>query len=69
MLLSLKEGRQKFHVPGNCQYHQVQLGFIIEKDHSRWLTNEEISNGVIEAINQKEDVHTVGIIEPREIRP
>lgn len=50
-------------------YHQVQLGFIDEGSHSRWLTNEEISKGVIEAVKKKEKLLTIGQIEPWERRP
>jgi len=37
-------------VPPNCLYRQVVLGFVAEEDTSRWLTHDEISGGVIEAI-------------------
>lgn len=65
----LDEIQQKTIVPNNCLYHQVQLGFVIEGNHSRWLTNKEISNGVIEAIKGKRQVLTVGQLEPWEDRP
>ncbi|MEA0553016.1 short-chain dehydrogenase [Lysinibacillus irui] len=51
------------------QYHQVQLGFKIEDSHSRWLTNEEISQGVIDSIQHDRLLHTVGTMEPWEKRP
>ena len=34
----------------NLAFHRVVLGFVIEGRGSRWLTNQEISQGVIDAI-------------------
>lgn len=56
-------------VPEFCNYHMVYLGFILEGGSSRWLTNHEISAGVIEAIQVKEEEFVVGTIEPWEMRP
>ncbi|NRD79776.1 short-chain dehydrogenase [Bacillus sp. BRMEA1] len=53
----------------NCQYHQIQLGFVIEGEGSRWLTNEEISNGVIESIKKDRPRHLIGVLEPASMRP
>jgi hypothetical protein len=53
----------------NCLYRQVQLGFVIEGETSRWLTNEEISNGVIESIKKDKLVNLVGVLEPAIKRP
>lgn len=53
----------------NCMYFQIQLGFIIEANHSRWLTHQEISAGVIDAIKKKENTLIVGVLEPVEKRP
>lgn len=61
--------REHIAIPHFCTYYQVQLGFIIDDSCSRWLTNEEISSGVIEAIKKKENVATIGQVEPREKRP
>lgn len=61
--------RENLAIPNFCTYYQVQLGFIIDNGHSRWLTNEEISSGIIEAIKRKEKVVTIGQVEPREKRP
>lgn len=57
---NLKDVKRKVATPENCSYYQIQLGFIIENDHSRWLTHQEISNGVIEAIQKKKKIHIVG---------
>ncbi|WP_245805815.1 short-chain dehydrogenase [Bacillus alkalicellulosilyticus] len=56
-------------VPNNCLYKQIQLGFIIEDTHSRWLTHDEISAGVIEAISNDNCVTIVGTLFPWDKRP
>ena len=53
----------------NIVYHKVVLGFIIEDDGSRWLTNEEISKGVIRAIEKNEPLHIIGEISPISEKP
>ncbi|GIO31727.1 MULTISPECIES: short-chain dehydrogenase [Paenibacillus] len=53
----------------NCEYHQVQLGFVIENEASRWLTNDEISNGVIHSIQNGAKRTVVGTLTPWEKRP
>lgn len=61
--------KKKAAVPDNCLYYQVRLGFVLDGTYSRWLTNQEISSGVIEAIQEKKDVFTIGVVEPWEKRP
>lgn len=61
--------KQKASVPENCLYYQVQLGFVNVGTYSRWLTNQEISEGVIKAIIEKKKVMTIGQLEPWENRP
>ena len=56
-------------VPENVEYHQIQLGFILENGNSRWLLHDEISNGVIQAITEGEIKTIIGTIEPWEKRP
>ena len=53
---------------GLC-YQRVVLGFVLEDGASRWLTHDEISAGVLDAIESGEDDHTVGVVEPWERRP
>ncbi|MGP7815724.1 short-chain dehydrogenase [Niallia sp. 01092] len=65
-LLNIK---RNIKVPANCFYRIVQLGFIIENNYSRWLTHEEISNGVIKAIDNANTINIIGVTEPREKRP
>ncbi|WP_103108307.1 short-chain dehydrogenase [Brevibacillus reuszeri] len=52
-----------------CSYHRIILGFVCEEKGSRWLTNEEIAQGVISAIQSKEPQTIVGSVEPWEKRP
>ncbi len=42
------------------RYHEIFLGFEIEASRSRWLTHEEISRGVLEAIDRGLPRHVVG---------
>ncbi|ESU31629.1 hypothetical protein G3A_15650 [Bacillus sp. 17376] len=42
------------------KYHQVQLGFINQNGFSRWLTHEEISNGVINSILKDKPLSIIG---------
>lgn len=53
----------------NIIYKKIILGFVIEDNRSRWLTNMEIGNGVIDAINIGKDTFTIGRVEPREKKP
>lgn len=66
---NLNELKKNIKVDGNCTYHQVQLGFILESSYSRWLTNNEIAEGVIKAISQEKERHIIGQIEPWDRRP
>ncbi|RUQ31156.1 short-chain dehydrogenase [Peribacillus cavernae] len=66
---NLIETKRNAKIPDHCLYRQVQLGFIIEGGYSRWLTNEEISNGVIESIINDKLLSIVGVTQPWEKRP
>ncbi|WDL94117.1 short-chain dehydrogenase [Bacillus sp. HNR-4] len=52
-----------------CSYHRIILGFILEDTYARWLTHEEISDGVIKGIESKCNEWIVGRVEPWELRP
>ena len=60
---------EQVQIPNNAQYRKVFLGFILTENGSRWLTNEEISMGVYEAMKLDAVGHVVGTIEPYEKRP
>lgn len=50
-------------------YRQVILGFVLTDRGSRWLTNQEISNGVIQALDSKTKKSVVGTVSPWRLRP
>lgn len=55
--------------PSHTSYHQVQLGFKIENGVSRWLTDEEISTGVINAMQDNKSFQVIGTLSPWKLRP
>ena len=50
--------------PSNFTYHQVILGYIRAGRDTRWLTNDEISAGLLDAIARAEPEYVVGTIQP-----
>ena len=50
-------------------YRQVILGFKREPPSSRWLTNDEISDGVLDAVSARQQSHVIGIVDPWSERP
>lgn len=56
-------------LPESALYREVILGFVIENDTSRWLTDEEIWHGVRDAIVSDEVFSTIGVIEPLDRMP
>jgi hypothetical protein len=56
------------HYPG-LSYEVVVLGFVLEAGGSRWLTNQEITAGVIDAIQKPAARTIVGVVEPWSLRP
>jgi NAD(P)-dependent dehydrogenase (short-subunit alcohol dehydrogenase family) len=53
----------------DCRLRQVVLGFKVEAGRSRWLIDEEISGGVLEAIRADRPVSVIGQTEPWSLRP
>lgn len=73
-LFQVKGSRRYFeedslNVPAGCEHRSVYLGFILVDDDSRWLTNEEISEGVIKSVKNDEEKAIVGTLHPYEKRP
>lgn len=66
---NLSEIKAQVSVPANVHYHQIQLGFHLENGGSRWLTHDEISAGVIEAMREGEAQYVVGTLSPWDKRP
>jgi hypothetical protein len=55
-------------VPG-VDYREVVLGFVREGGVSRWLTDHEISSGVLRAVAGEAKRTIVGVVEPWSRRP
>lgn len=53
----------------NILYKKILLGFKIENGISRWLTDEEISEGVYDAVRSGEYEFKIGLTEPWDKRP
>lgn len=73
-LFHIKGSRRYFEdepirIPSQCIYRKVFLGFVVEDVGSRWLTHEEIVNGVIKQITIDEAEGIIGQIHPYEARP
>jgi hypothetical protein len=56
-------------LPACIDFHRVILGFEIHNGKSRWLTNDEISMGVIASIDSNVETSIVGKISPWSERP
>lgn len=52
-----------------ASYHEVILGFVPSAAGSRWLTNAEISSGVLAAVDRPAPVTVLGTVEPWHLRP
>ncbi|MBI2845084.1 MAG: short-chain dehydrogenase [Chloroflexi bacterium] len=61
--------RSQFADLSNIRYHEIILGFVQEAGGARWLTNQEISQGVLQAIEEKRPRFVVGTVEPWSDRP
>jgi hypothetical protein len=52
-----------------CAVRQVVLGFRVEDGRARWLTDAEISAGVLQAVREDRTFAVVGQVEPWAARP
>jgi NAD(P)-dependent dehydrogenase (short-subunit alcohol dehydrogenase family) len=59
----------RFGLHPHIGYHEVILGFVREGRRSRWLTDAEITEGVIAAIESEAKRMLVGTVEPWAARP
>lgn len=50
-------------------YRRIILGFVLRNGGSRWLTNDEISTGVLQAIERDAALYVVGTVQPWSARP
>jgi len=53
----------------NCRLQQVVLGFVAGPGGSRWLTNAEISDGVLRSLASGDPLIVAGQVEPWSARP
>ena len=53
----------------DCRLRQVALGFKVVEGGARWLTNAEISQGVLEAVSADRAVTIIGQVDPWAARP
>lgn len=53
----------------DCRLRQVVLGFRVVGDRSRWLTNDEISAGVLDAVRNDRPLSVIGQVDPWAARP
>lgn len=53
----------------NIRYREIILGFVLEGDRSRWLTDAEISAGVLAAVDADQPRYIVGTVRPWHLRP
>ena len=67
--LEKKDISKDFNSFYNIEFRTILLGFIVEGDTSRWLTNSEICDGVIRAIENDVRESIIGTVEPWERRP
>lgn len=54
--------RKQYSPQKDFEYNFIQLGFVIENDRQRWLTNSEIASGVIHSIKSGQPYSLVGEI-------
>jgi hypothetical protein len=59
---SLDADRLHFDRIEGIRYYQIVLGYDEERGRRRWLTDEEICGGVVEAVEQKRERWIVGEI-------
>lgn len=53
----------------HINYRKAILGWVVEPHGSRWLTDDEIAHGVIQAIDSGDAITAIGRIEPIDTNP
>jgi hypothetical protein len=67
MITNQREGRLRSFE--NVWYRKIEVGFILDNGTSRWPSSEEVTNGVIQAVDEKTAKTIIGQTEPAERRP
>jgi hypothetical protein len=61
--------RNQIEPRSDLAYSQIILGFKREASSSRWLTNDEISDGALAAISANQPSYVIGAVTPWNERP
>lgn len=61
--------KENTNVPDTCEYKRVYLGFVLDGDNARWLTHEEIANGIIKIMKHNLKETVIGTLKPWSMRP
>jgi NAD(P)-dependent dehydrogenase (short-subunit alcohol dehydrogenase family) len=64
-----EDWKKRFEAMPWIRYRRVYLGFAVENGRSRWLRDEEICRGVMDAVMADRETCTVGTLKPWEARP
>jgi hypothetical protein len=67
--VSLTQARRYYDTLPGLSYHQIVLGFIADEHGSRWLHDDEIARGAIDAMRTAAACYIVGTVEPWHARP
>lgn len=66
----LVNAKRRLHFEGvGTDYREIILGFVAEQWGSRWLEDEEVAEGVLQAIQQNAKQFVVGTVRPWSARP
>lgn len=60
---------ERYRAMEGIAYREIVLGFRIEGDSARWNRNDEIAEGVIEAVEADLHDHIIGVVRPWAMRP
>jgi len=67
--LEKKDISKDFNSLDNIDFRTILLGFIVKGEILRWLTDKEICDGLISAVENDNKEFIIGTVEPWEKRP
>lgn len=53
----------------NVRYRKIEIGFMVDNGNSRWPSAEEVTTGIINAVEQRTSKSLIGQLEPADLRP
>lgn len=53
----------------NVWYRRITIGFIVDNGSSRWPNEDEVTSGIVRAVEERSDKFIIGQTEPQEKRP